>query len=195
MPMQDEMTIDERRKYVKLMYPRYQKANRQERSRLLTEMEPVTKQHRKHLIRLLNGESLERKKRRTPRSRTYGVEVERVVLLIWESLDYICAKRLTPNLLSMGKHASPLWSREPDRRSGRTVANDEYKYGGTPASQVPFPQRTIATQRSPTSQSSHQRSANGSHCLGQSGAGTRTKWIWCIIVGRVRQANMGRRCS
>jgi IS30 family transposase len=32
------------------------------------------------------------------------VEVERVVLLIWESLDYICAKRLTPNLLSMGKH-------------------------------------------------------------------------------------------
>ncbi len=104
MPMQDEMTIDERRKYVKLMYPRYQKANRQERSRLLTEMEQVTKQHRKHLIRLLNGESLERKKRRTSRSRTYGVEVERVVLLIWESLDYICAKRLTPNLLSMGKH-------------------------------------------------------------------------------------------
>jgi hypothetical protein len=50
MPMQDGMTIDERRKYVKLMYPRYQKANRQERSRLLTEMEQVTKQHRKHLF-------------------------------------------------------------------------------------------------------------------------------------------------
>src|SRR2546428_5716095 len=110
MPMQDEMTIDERRKYVKLMYPRYQKANRQERSRLLTEMEPVTKQHRKHLIRLLNGESLERKKRRTPRSRTYGVEVEQVVLRVWESLDYICAERLTASLASMAKHLASFGS-------------------------------------------------------------------------------------
>src|SRR5205807_2786476 len=104
MPMQDEMTIDERRKYVKLMAVRYRKANRRERSRLLSEMEAVTKQHRKHLIRLLNGESLERKKRQTPRSRTYGVEVERVILLVWESLDYICAQRLTPGLLRTAQH-------------------------------------------------------------------------------------------
>jgi len=102
--MKDEMTIDERRKYVKLMEPRYRKAKRKERSRLLTEMEAVTKQHRKHLIRLLNGGSLERKKRSTPRSRIYGVEVEQVVLQVWESLDYICAERLTPSLLSMAKH-------------------------------------------------------------------------------------------
>lgn len=70
MPMSEEMTIDERRKYVKLMAPRYQKATRRERSQLLTEMEHITKQHRKHLIRLLNGESLERKKRHTQRGRT-----------------------------------------------------------------------------------------------------------------------------
>ncbi len=104
MPMQDEMTIDERRKYVKLMAVRYRKATRQERSRLLSEMEAVTMQHRKHLIRLLNAESLERKKRQTPRSRTYGAEVERVILLVWESLDYICAQRLTPALLSTAQH-------------------------------------------------------------------------------------------
>jgi hypothetical protein len=67
--MQDEMTIDERRKYVKLMARRYQKAKRKERSLLLTEMEQVTKLHRKHLIRLLNGTSLERKKRTTARRR------------------------------------------------------------------------------------------------------------------------------
>jgi hypothetical protein len=53
---------------------------------------------------LLNGESLERKKRSTPRSRTYGLEVERVVLRVWESLDYICAERLTPSLGRMAKH-------------------------------------------------------------------------------------------
>ena len=104
MPTRDEMTIDERRKYVKLMAPRYQRAKRKERSQLLSEMEQVSKLHRKHLIRLLNGQSLDRKKRSTPRSRTYGLEVERVVLRVWESLDYICAERLTPSLLRMARH-------------------------------------------------------------------------------------------
>jgi hypothetical protein len=104
MPTRDEMTIDERRKYVKLMQPRYRKAKRKERSQLLSEMEQVSKLHRKHLIRLLNGQSLERKKRRTPRSRSYGVEVEQVVVRVWESLDYICAERLTPSLARMAKH-------------------------------------------------------------------------------------------
>jgi hypothetical protein len=110
MPTRDEMTIDERRKYVKRMSERYQKAKRKERSRLLSEMEEVSKLHRKHLIRLLNGESLERKKRSTPRSRTYGVEVERVVLRVWESLDYICAERLTPSLGRMAKHLASFGS-------------------------------------------------------------------------------------
>ena len=104
MPMSEEMTIDERRKYMKLMAPRYQKGTRTQRSHLLTEMEQVTKLHRKHLIRLLNGESLERKKRHTPRKRTYGLDIERVVLGVWESLDYICAERLTPSLVQTAKH-------------------------------------------------------------------------------------------
>jgi hypothetical protein len=102
--MQDEMTIDERRKYVKLMARRYQKAKRKERSLLLTEMEQVTKLHRKHLIRLLNGTSLERKKRKTARRRIYGLEVEQVIVRVWESLDYICAERLTPSLVKTATH-------------------------------------------------------------------------------------------
>src|SRR2546425_13301547 len=99
MPMQDEMTIDERHKYVKLMAVRYRKANRQERRRLLSEMEAVTKQHRKHLIRLLNGKRLERRKRQTPRSHTYGVEVARGILKEWGRLDSICAERLKAAVL------------------------------------------------------------------------------------------------
>ena len=102
--MAEEMTIDERRKYVKLMATRYQKGTRKQRSQLLTEMEHVTSLHRKHLIRLLNAESLKRKKRQTPCKRTYGLEVERVVLLVWESLDYICAERLTPTLVKTANH-------------------------------------------------------------------------------------------
>ena len=110
MPIRDEMTIDERRKYVNLMCERYRKAKREERSQLLSEMEQVSKLHRKHLIRLLNGESLQRKKRSTPRSRTYGPEVERVVLRVWESLDYLCAERLTPSLGRMAKHLASFGS-------------------------------------------------------------------------------------
>ncbi len=104
MPISDEMTIDERRKYVKLMASRYQKAKRNERSQLLTEMEQVSKLQRKHLIRLLNGQSLERQKRQTPRSRAYGLEVEEVILRVWESLDDICAERLTPALVKTAAH-------------------------------------------------------------------------------------------
>src|SRR5258708_39053402 len=99
MPPRDEMTIDERRKYVKRMAELYQQAKRKVRSQLLSEMEHVIKLHRKHLIRLLNGQSLDRKRRKTPRSRSYGLEVERVVLRVWESLGCICAERLTPSLL------------------------------------------------------------------------------------------------
>jgi hypothetical protein len=100
----DEMTINERRKYLKKMRPRYQQANRAERSQLLTEMEHITGMHRKSLIRLLTMTSLERRKRTTSRQRSYGLEVEQVVTHVWESLDDLCAERLTPALLPTAHH-------------------------------------------------------------------------------------------
>src|SRR6266852_412153 len=104
MPTEDEMTLDERRKYLKRMKLRYIKAKREERSVLLSEMEQVTGMHRKSLTRLLHAQSLERKKRQSPRRRSYGKAVEEVIVSIWESLDYICAERLTPILLTMAQH-------------------------------------------------------------------------------------------
>jgi len=104
MPTEDEMTLDERRKYLKRMKLRYMKAKREERSALLSEMEQVTGMHRKSLTRLLHAQSLERKKRQSSRRRSYGKAVEEVIVSIWESLDYICAERLTPNLLTMAQH-------------------------------------------------------------------------------------------
>ena len=100
----DEMTIDERRKYLTRMCPRYERANRAGRSELLSEMELVTGLHRKSLLRLLHAPSLERQPRTRQRGRTYGVEVERVVVKVWESLDFICAERLTPTLLTTARH-------------------------------------------------------------------------------------------
>ena len=104
MPTEDEMTLDERRKYLKRMKPRYLKAKRGERSAFLSEMEQVTGMHRKSLTRLLHAQSLDRKRRKAPRERSYGAEVEEVIVQVWESLDSICAEQLTPVLLPMAQH-------------------------------------------------------------------------------------------
>src|SRR5437588_2364491 len=164
MPTQDEMTIDERRKYVKLMEPRYRKSKRKERSQLLSEMEQVSKLHRKHLIRLLNGESLDRKKRSTPRSRSYGLEVERVVLRVWESLDYICAERLTPSLVHMAQHLAGfgsvvLTAEVQSQLSTISCATVQRMLRKNRA------QSAVTAPRSTPSQSGDQGSADGAHSL------------------------------
>jgi hypothetical protein len=103
MTTEDKMTIDERRKYLRAMKKRYCKAGRTERGQLLDEMEAVTGMHRKSLIRLMNG-SLDRKPRCKQRGESYGPEVDDALRVIYESLDYICADRLTPNLVWMARH-------------------------------------------------------------------------------------------
>lgn len=103
MSTQEQMTIDERYKYLRLMQSRYLKADRPARSALLDEMEQVTGLHRKSLVRLLAGD-LTRQPRRKQRRRTYGAEVDDALRVIAESMDYICAERLTPNLGWLAKH-------------------------------------------------------------------------------------------
>ena len=76
------MSVNERRKYLKRMKGRYVAAKRAERGRLLSEMEQVTGLHRKSLTRLMHAGSLERKKRTTPRPRSYGLEVERIIVRV-----------------------------------------------------------------------------------------------------------------
>jgi hypothetical protein len=60
MPNEEKMTIDERRKHLRLIEKRYLKAGKLQRARLLGEMQEVTRFHRKSLIRLMSG-SLEGK--------------------------------------------------------------------------------------------------------------------------------------
>jgi hypothetical protein len=103
MTTEDKMTVDERRKYLRRMQKRYLQADRRERGRLLDEMEAVIELHRKSLIRLING-NLERTPRQRQRGRIYGSEVEYALSVIAESLDYICAERLTPSLPWMANH-------------------------------------------------------------------------------------------
>lgn len=87
MPQPATMTIDERRKYLALMQPRYRQANRSERSHLLDEMATVTLLQRKSLLRLLPLADLERRPRQRQRGRTYDHTVDDALRIIAETLD------------------------------------------------------------------------------------------------------------
>jgi len=103
MSADEKMSIEERRKYLRMMQKRYRQASRAEQSRLLDEMESVTGLHRKSLLRLL-GSDLSRQPRRQQRGRTYGIEVHLALKVICESCDYVCAERLQPNLVWLASH-------------------------------------------------------------------------------------------
>ena len=99
----EDMTIAERRKYLSKMLPLYLAADSSRRSDLLDEMEHATGMHRKSLLRLIGSRQLARKRHTTPRKRSYGLDVEQVVRVVWESLDYVCVERLRPALLSTAR--------------------------------------------------------------------------------------------
>lgn len=93
------MNVNERRKYLRVQRGRYLAANRTGRGQLLDEMEQVTRLDRKTLIRLMQHDPIRRPRQRQ-RGRTYGSAVEDAIRVVAESLDYICADRLTPALAS-----------------------------------------------------------------------------------------------
>jgi len=86
------------------MQGRYLAATREERGRLLDELAELTGLHRKSVVRLLKGPSLERRRRERQRGRVYGAAVDDALRVIWESLDYVCAERLTPALVETAEH-------------------------------------------------------------------------------------------
>ena len=98
------MSIDERYSLLRIMQGKYAEAKRKERSQLLDDLEYATGLKRKTLIRHMKRKVIERKPRRKQRGRTYDHHVDDALRLIWGSLDYICAERLTPQLVAMAKH-------------------------------------------------------------------------------------------
>lgn len=66
MASERKMTVDDRRKYLRLIQDRYLNATKSGKGRLLDDMEAITGLHRKSLIRLMAG-NLERKPRRKKR--------------------------------------------------------------------------------------------------------------------------------
>jgi hypothetical protein len=92
----NRMSQASRRDYLQRIYPRYQKASRQERQRILDEFCANCSYHRKHAIRLLNRPLPATKTvpRRRARGRTYGSQVISVLKAVWEAADYPWSVRL-----------------------------------------------------------------------------------------------------
>lgn len=96
------MTARTKSDMVCAVYPRYHKATREAKSRILDEFCATTGYHRKYAICLLNSHR-EDGRRRRPRRRghTYSEEVIGVLAKIWEAAGYPWSARL--------KAAIPLW--------------------------------------------------------------------------------------
>lgn len=81
--------------------PRYLKASRKGKTRILDEFVAATGYHRKHAVRLLkNGHPRGLRKRRG-RRKVYQGEVVTALTRIWEICGRICSKRLHPFLPEM----------------------------------------------------------------------------------------------
>src|SRR5207247_1559540 len=136
MPTPDEMTIDERRKYVKLMAERYRKAKRKERSKLLSEMEKVSKRHRKHQIGLLIAEP-----------HLWAGSRARGAAGVGEPGLHLC--RAAHTQLGADRQAlSQLWLARFDDRSGEPVGDDQPRDGAAHVAQEPRTQSAFAAHRS-----------------------------------------------
>ena len=96
------MSPRSKRDVLRAVQPRYQKANRERKSRILDEFCATTGYHRKYAIYLLNSDLEELTcLRRRKRGHTYSAHVVSVLAKIWEAADYPWSVRL--------KAIIPLW--------------------------------------------------------------------------------------
>ena len=92
----NRMSQASRRDYLQRIYPRYQKASRPERQRILDEFCANCSYHRKHAIRLLNRPlpAAKTSPRRRAHGRTYGSQAISVLKAVWAAADYPWSVRL-----------------------------------------------------------------------------------------------------
>jgi hypothetical protein len=102
MTADEKLKIQARYEYLRRMQKRYLAADREEKSRMLDEMATYTGMHRRSISRRLHGR-IEQRRRRRERGVTYGSEFDRAITLIWEATDYVCAERLTSNLVMLAE--------------------------------------------------------------------------------------------
>ena len=81
---------------------RYREASKRDSRRMLDEFVAMAGCHRKHAVRLLNQTGKQSTKRSVPRGkRIYDEAVRQALIVVWETSDRICGKRLKAALPSM----------------------------------------------------------------------------------------------
>jgi hypothetical protein len=93
------MSLKSKQELLEVVRPRYLKASKFEKQKILDEFTSATGYHRKHAIRVLkNRVSKTRRRKRTGYPTLYQGEVVQVLEQIWEIYGRICSKRLQPFL-------------------------------------------------------------------------------------------------
>jgi len=93
------MSLKSKRELLEVLRPRYLKANRVEKQKMLDEFTSVTGYHRKYAIRVLKNQVQKHPNRKTKSYKTiYRGEVVQALEQIWEIYGHLCSKRLQPYL-------------------------------------------------------------------------------------------------
>ena len=113
----DEMNMDERLKYLRIMQGRYTAVDRKLKTELLNEMEIMTSLQRKYLIGQMSNPDLYRHLRHRERSRVYDDDVTQVIAVIADTLDTIWG------ILQTFRRHCPLPIREINSDNGSEFIN------------------------------------------------------------------------
>ena len=93
------MSLKSKCELLEVVRPRYLKATKTEKQKILDEFSSATGYHRKHAIRVLKNRVPKTRRRKRPGYPTlYRGEVVQVLEQIWEIYGQICSKRLQPFL-------------------------------------------------------------------------------------------------
>lgn len=95
------MTRNSKRELLEAIRPRYLRASKAEKTRILDEFVASTRYHRKHAIRLLKHGVKASGKKKPGKSKRYQGEVVIVLTKIWAICGQICSRRLHPFLSEM----------------------------------------------------------------------------------------------
>jgi len=87
-----------RRELLQAVAERYATGNAAEKRRILDEFVALTRYHRKHAIRVLNGLEQPREPIQRSRPKLYDEAVRQALIVLWEASDRVCGKRLKPLL-------------------------------------------------------------------------------------------------
>jgi hypothetical protein len=93
------MSLKSKRELLEVVRPRYLKANKLEKQKMLDEFTSATGYHRKYAIRALKNQvQKHHKRKKTGYKAIYRGEVVQALEQIWEIYGHLCSKRLQPFL-------------------------------------------------------------------------------------------------